>query len=212
MLPKTTRHYVAMGDSLSEGFSDWGQGDRSIGFAYILAGLLRTAAPGMEWTNLGTSGARTADVLRLQLPRAVRLEPDLVTLVVGGNDVTVTAPEEFREHYAGLVARLRSGVQGLIAIATLPDFAHLLPQQYASFRGGLSDRVHAFNRIIGETAARHDALLVDLHTSRESEDPRNLSGDGFHPNARGYRAIARAFAERLNQEGFDLRLPELDPA
>ncbi len=212
MLPKMTRHYVAMGDSLSEGFSDWGQGDRSIGFAYILAGLLRTAAPDMEWTNLGTSGARTADVLRVQLPQAVRLKPDLITLIAGANDVTVTAPEEFRRSYAELVGRLSSDVGGIIAIATLPDFAHLLPQQYASFRGGLSDRVHTFNRIIGETAGRHGVLLVDLHTSRESEDPRNLSTDGFHPNARGYRAMARAFAERLNQEGFDLSLPELDPA
>ncbi|HSH82343.1 MAG TPA: SGNH/GDSL hydrolase family protein, partial [Herpetosiphonaceae bacterium] len=204
MVPKTIRHYVAMGDSLSEGFSDWGQGDRTIGFAYVLAGLLQAATPQMEWTNLGTSGARTADVLRAQLPRAVRLQPDLVTLVVGANDVPTTAAIDFRRTYGELISHLRSEVGGLIVVANLPDFAHLLPHQYDAFRGGLRDRVHVFNQIIAELATANGTLLVDLHTSRESEDPRNLSGDGFHPNARGYRAIARAFAERLNQEGFDL--------
>ena len=212
-MPHTAvRHYVAMGDSLSEGFSDWGRGDPTIGFAYVLAGLLRATTPQMEWTNLGTSGARTADVLRVQLPQAIRLQPDLVTLVVGANDAPMTAAVDFRRTYGELISRLRSEVGGRIVVATLPDFAHLLPNQYDAFRGGLRDRVHVFNQIIAQTATAHGAHLVDLHTGNEAEDPLNLSGDGFHPNARGYRAIARAFVETLNREGFDLRLPELDPA
>jgi lysophospholipase L1-like esterase len=88
---------------------------------------------------------------------------------------------------------------------------HLLPPQYAAYRIAIGSRTREFNRLIAGTAASYGALLVDLAASREVEDLRNLSGDGFHPNARGYRAMARIFAEALNDAGFELRLPVLDP-
>jgi lysophospholipase L1-like esterase len=204
------RRYAALGDSLSEGFSDWGRVDRSIGFTYILAGLLREKRPELEWTNLGVSGARAADVLRGQVDRALAFEPDLITLVVGANDVPVTPPEEFRRVYGELLSRLRRGTSGILAVANLPDFFHLLPPQFAAYRGALEQRTHDYNRIIAESAAAQGALLVDLFSSHEAQDPRNLSGDGLHPNARGYRIMARIFAETLNQAGFELALPEID--
>ena len=210
MIPPGIQRYVAMGDSLSEGFSDWGRADRSIGFASILAGLLREQAPELEWTNLGRAGARTADLLHGQLPRALQLAPDFVTVVVGANDVPGTPEQQFQHDYNNLLEQLRAGIGGTIVVANLPDFAHLLPAQFASYQLRVRARVQSFNRIIAEAAVAHDTLLVDLHTSSEAEDPRNLSGDGVHPNARGYRAMARAFVETLNYAGFALPLPPLD--
>ncbi|HZB94980.1 MAG TPA: SGNH/GDSL hydrolase family protein [Herpetosiphonaceae bacterium] len=211
MATPTIRRYVALGDSLSEGFSDWGRSERSIGFAYVLADLLREQIPDLEFTNLGESGARVADVLHQQVDRATELAPDLLTLVVGANDLLTTPDEQFQHDYDDLVGRLRSKTSGMIAIANIPDFAHLLPPQYGTYRAPLSNRTREFNHIIAATAATYGVLLVDLAASREVEDLRNLSGDGFHPNARGYRAMARIFAEALNDAGFELRLPVLDP-
>ena len=196
---------------MSEGFSEWGQGDRSIGFAYLLAARLQESSPALEFTNLGRSGARTADVLHAQLERAIAAEPDLVTLVVGANDAPATPIDQFRREYAELVRRLCSGVQGIVAVANLPDFAHLLPPQFAAYRDALHERVLAFNRISAEAAAANGALLVDLFGSREAEDPRNVSGDRVHPNARGYRVMAQCFVETLNAAGFDLRPIVIDP-
>jgi phosphatidylinositol alpha 1,6-mannosyltransferase len=210
MATPTIRRYAALGDSLSEGFSDWGRSERSIGFAYVLAGLLREQIPDLEFTNLGMSGARVADVLRHQVDRASELTPDLLTLVVGANDLLSTPSEQFRRDYNDLVGRLRSRSSGLIAIANIPDFAHLLPPQYVTYRIAIGNRTREFNRVIADTAAAYGVLLVDLAASPEVEDLRNLSGDGIHPNARGYRAMARIFAETLNGVGFDLRLPALD--
>ena len=205
------RRYVAIGDSLSEGFSNWGRDERSIGFAQVLADQIRVLVPTLEFHNLGVSGARTAGVLHRQVERAVALKPDLLTLVVGANDVPRTPIEHFRRDYLTLLGHLRSGTGGLVLAANLPRFAHLLPAQYAAFRIPLRRRIEAFNRIIAEAAASHDVLLVDLHSSDVPEDPRNVSGDGFHPNARGYRAMAGAFAEVLNRAGFEVTAPVLDP-
>ena len=205
------RRYVAIGDSLSEGFSNWGRDERSIGFAQVLADQIRVLVPALEFHNLGVSGARTADVLHRQVERAVALKPDLLTLVVGANDVPRTSIEHFRRDYLTLLGRLRSGTGGLVLAANLPRFAHLLPPQYAAFRIPLRSRIEVFNQIIAEAATTHGVLLVDLHSSDVPEDPRNVSGDGFHPNARGYRAMAGAFAEVLNHAGFKVTAPVIDP-
>ena len=210
MATPTIRRYVALGDSLSEGYSDWGRAERSIGFANLLAGLLREQSPDLAFTNLGRSGARAADVLRDQVEPAIALAPDLATLVVGANDITGTLPEQFRRDYSAAVGRLRGGVQGIVVVANIPDFVHLLPTQYASYRAAIRNRSDEFNRAIADTAAAYGALLADLAGSREAEDPRNLSGDGVHPNARGYRAMARVFAETLNTAGLSLPSIELD--
>lgn len=204
------RRYVALGDSLSEGVSDWGQGDPSIGFAGLLAERLRAGAPDLTFTNLGVGGAKAADVLRDQLPRAIALQPDLVTLVVGANDVPVTPGDEFARDYRALVQQLCVGVNGLIAIATIPGFGHLLPSSYAGFRELVDARISEFNRVIADAARECGALLVDLQHRAETQDRRNISRDGVHPNARGYRIMARAFIDELNTAGLNLAAPPLD--
>lgn len=210
MTQPTIQQYVAMGDSLSAGVWDWGRGDPQYGFTRLLADLLRQSAPELHYTNLGVGGARTADVLRTQIEPALALQPDLVTLVIGANDLPGTPTPEFQRSYSELIGRLRVGVPGLVAIANIPDMVHLLGEQYATYRFALGERILQFNRVIADTATAHGVLLVDLHSNVASRDPRNLSSDGFHPNPRGYRELARSFVTTLNQAGIALPLPEID--
>ena len=211
MTPKLIERYVALGDSLTEGVSDWRAADPNISFVAVLAEQLRHAAPRLTVTNLGVGGARTADVLNRQVPTALNLSPDLVTLVVGANDVPSTPAAQFQRTYTEVIARLREGVAGTIVIANLPDFTHLLPPQYAAYSTQLTQRITSFNQIIAATAAAHNILLVDLHSDAAPHDPLNVSGDGLHPTARGYRAMARAFAQTLNATGYNVPLPSIDP-
>lgn len=204
------RRYVALGDSLSEGISDWGRGDPTIGFASVLAALLRRSSPDLEFTNLGAGGARADDVLRLQLPRVEALAPDLVTLAVGANDIPTTPVDQFARSYDALLHGLRDKVPGTIAVATIPHFGHLLPPHYAGYRALLDERIRAFNRIIVEAVETTGVVLVDLQDRAEVQDRQNVSADGLHPNARGYRIMALAFAEALNRVHFDLPLPTID--
>ena len=74
---------VAMGDSITVGMGDpapEGRGWR--GFAALLADTL----PQPDLHNLAFLGAQAADVERVQLPAALDLKPDVVSLVVGIND------------------------------------------------------------------------------------------------------------------------------
>jgi lysophospholipase L1-like esterase len=77
--------YVALGDSTVEGI-----GATSSATSYVgqIDSRLRERYGYVELTNLGVGGATSADVIRDQLPRAIELQPQLVTLSVGPNDIT----------------------------------------------------------------------------------------------------------------------------
>jgi lysophospholipase L1-like esterase len=84
--------YVAIGDSQTEGLWD---GDDSFvlgvgltGFADRLAVLIDSLYPGLKYANLAIRGKRVRDVLRDQLPQALAMQPDLITVCAGMNDVT----------------------------------------------------------------------------------------------------------------------------
>src|SRR5690242_20533550 len=71
--------------------------------------------------NLSISGARVRDVLDRELPamRSLGLEPDLVTVLIGSNDVVRRdLRAALPSHYAALIAALPHG--SLVAVADRP--------------------------------------------------------------------------------------------
>ena len=91
--PRWSR-YVAIGDSFTEGLWDDPDGREAPqrGWADLLASHLsarRSAAgePQLEYANLAIRGRLLRPILVEQVPAALALGPDLVSLVGGGNDL-----------------------------------------------------------------------------------------------------------------------------
>src|SRR6185312_14099391 len=91
--PRWSR-YVAIGDSFTEGLWDDPDGREAPqrGWADLLASHLsarRRAAgePPLEYANLAIRGRLLRPILVDQVPAAIDLAPDLVSLVGGGNDL-----------------------------------------------------------------------------------------------------------------------------
>lgn len=57
-----------------------------VGFADRLAALLDTHRPGLQYANLAVRGKQIRDVLDDQLPEAITMGADLITVCVGMND------------------------------------------------------------------------------------------------------------------------------
>jgi lysophospholipase L1-like esterase len=74
--------YVALGDSTGAGV-----GAREGGYVLRLFNRLVERRAGSNLKNLCVSGATTADLIRGQLERGVALNPDLVTVGIGINDI-----------------------------------------------------------------------------------------------------------------------------
>ena len=79
--------FVAIGDSFTEGLNDPGAGGEFRGWADRVAGALAAHRPGFRYANLAIRGKLLGQIVAEQVPRAVELAPDLVTLAAGGNDI-----------------------------------------------------------------------------------------------------------------------------
>ena len=78
---------MAIGDSFTEGLNDPAPGGGFRGWADLVAGALAAQRPGFRYANLAIRGKLVGQVVAEQVPRAVELAPDLVSLAAGGNDI-----------------------------------------------------------------------------------------------------------------------------
>lgn len=186
--PRPWSRYVAIGDSFTEGMSD---PDPTIDGAFIgwadrLAGLLAARADGsFTYANLAIRGRKLHDITDRQLPLALELEPDLVSIVGGGNDILRPSAD-----IEALAARLEqavlairaSGADVLLATPTDPREAPLLKH----IRG----RNAIFTAHIWSIARRHGCAVTDLWGNDALRDWRMWSEDRIHLSTRGHERVA----------------------
>jgi lysophospholipase L1-like esterase len=189
--------YVAIGDSQTEGLWD---GDDSIGlrgFADRLAEIIDAHHPGLAYANLAVRGRRIRDLLDEQLPRALAMQPDLVTVCIGMNDVTRPgrhfddALTELEDLYAQLAL---SGAT--VVTTTFPDIARIIPIGRV-----LTTRVLRINDQIRKASDWYGFRLVDLYAAASMTDTGTWSADRVHGSPRGHALFAAAAAEALDLPG-----------
>ncbi|MFB4302907.1 SGNH/GDSL hydrolase family protein [Actinomadura sp. NTSP31] len=203
--------YVAVGDSQTEGLNDGDELRGYRGWADRLAELLAAAEPDFRYANLAVRGRIAAGVRAEQTEAALALEPDLVTVMAGMNDLVrpgFDAAAVTAELEAMLSAFTASGAR--VLTFTFPDVARIAP-----LVRHLRPKVIDFNRRIREVAGRHGAVVVDSFPHPVTTDPRLWSADRIHASPLGHARIAAAAAHALGLPGADASwtdpLPPLSP-
>lgn len=201
---------VVMGDSTTVGV---GVERAEDSLPYLLATRIadEEARP-VHVVSYGWAGARTGDLVRGQLPRALEplrateTEPflpaaDVVAVVVGANDATHnTPPGRFRADLrATLEGIARAAPKARVVLAGIPAFRGALPGVEPLIF--LADQYARLLRPISRSeAARTGAAYADL-AAQVPERVRGrtdaLSRDQFHPSVVGYTAWADVIAEAL---------------
>ena len=190
--------YVAIGDSLSEGLGDPLPGGGLGGWAVLLAEHLRQVQPEMSFTNLAVRGYRARDAIQRELPEAIALQPDLITVFIGGNDVLLTPRLDgarFADELDQLLAPF-ADPSVTVVLSTLPDLAAVSPLP-PPLRGQLRRRVETVNEVIRQAAHRYDTVLLDAWAEPRILRHAMWSVDRIHPSAAGHRLIAASVAELL---------------
>jgi lysophospholipase L1-like esterase len=187
--------YVALGDSFTAGRGSV-PGER---WPDLLAEALRARNPSLSYRNLAVDGATTATVLD-QVPAAVALGPDLVTVICGANDVLYRTRPDIAAHerdFDAILGRLRERIpEAVILTATAPDcwrFMELRPRTMARVTNALGE----LNAATRSVAARHRVPCLEVVGHPGMADPENFSADGLHPSALGHQRAAREFAHLL---------------
>jgi len=185
--------FAALGDSITLGLGDPLPGGTWRGWAALLAESL----PEPELHNLAVPGARSADVERDQLPRALELRPDVASVVLGIND-TLRArfdPVRIEEAAAHTVGSLRAA-GAVVLTMRLPDPGLLLGLP-GSLARPLARRMALVNAVMDGVAARFGTLHFDAAAEPQTYDRRSWSVDRLHPSERGHRLIAGRFYDQL---------------
>jgi len=184
--------YVALGDSFTAGLEP-GQPR----WADELARAL-----GARYVNLATVGATSEHVEREQLGRALELEPDVVTLVCGANDVLFnTRPDAdaYAARLSRMFARLRRELPHVeIVTATYPDISRFLDLRPRT-RARVEEGMRHFNAALRRVARRHDVVLMESFDHPAASARETYAADGFHPSAEGHRQAAREFLRAIRK-------------
>ncbi|WP_427005720.1 SGNH/GDSL hydrolase family protein [Pseudarthrobacter sp. H2] len=192
--PGGRRVFVALGDSFTEGV-----GDRSRrlpngvrGWADRVAERLAKAEPGWEYANLAIRSKRLRHIIAEQLEPALAMEPALITLYAGGNDILDlgTDIQALLKDYEFLVARLAASGATVVLFTGFDVRVSPLLEP-------LKKRNAVYNRRVREVAARYEAVLVDYWCFDAFYDPRMWDSDRLHMSKAGHKYLAGQVLDHL---------------
>jgi lysophospholipase L1-like esterase len=201
--------YVAVGDSFTEGVGDPDptRPNGLRGWADRVAEVL-ARQPGAEdfgYANLGIRGRKMASILAEQIEPAVALEPDLITIYAGANDILRP-----RVAIDALAAAYDDGIGRLAKTgATVAMFTAYDPGISAVFRP-IRGRMAIYNEWVREIADKHGAVVVDMWRMRDAPAWAIWDTDRMHLNSFGHTHIAIAVLDTLGI-AHDIAEPELPP-
>lgn len=190
------QRYVALGDSLTEGLCDTSRvpAGQFRGWADRLALLLASTTPGtmpFEYANLAVRSRRVRDLGAVQVPRALELRPDLVSILMGHNDLVGHGadPVGLARELEVQVRRLRdAGCEVLLVTPFLPRraAARLFAKRFARYASEL-------RRIAADTGC----VLLDLDLHPAIGDASMWADDKVHLRSGGHRFVSYRAAEVL---------------
>lgn len=198
------RRVVAIGDSFTEGMGDPREDGSLRGWADRVAEALATHARTedghpVRYANLAVRGRRIGPILQEQLLPTLALEPDLVTLNGGGNDLL--RPNVDVDRVATLAKQAADRITaagGDLLICSGAD-----PSGHLPFGGVLRRRGALLTEAIRAWAeGMPGVIFVDNFSDTYFHDHRVWSADGLHLNARGH---VRAAVNAVRALGLDPR-------
>ncbi|GAB3875105.1 hypothetical protein GCM10029964_018370 [Kibdelosporangium lantanae] len=122
------------------------------------------------------------------------MEPDLVALFGGGNDIMSHGwTERTVARRVDHAIRTLTSLAPKVVVFTLSDIARRMP-----FGARMRPRIEALNSSIREAAVSYGAVLVDLWPDQAVHDHRYFGPDRLHLSAPGHRRLAAHLLDRLD--------------
>ena len=202
------RTFVALGDSFTEGVGDvddaYPNGLR--GWADLVAEQLAKNAPDVRYANLAIRGRMLGPILDDQLAPALDMEPDLVAIYAGANDIIRP-----RVDIDALVARYDDAIGKLAATGATVVLFTARDTAGAVVFDQLRGRFAIYNELVREVAERHKCVVIDFWRFNEYNDFRMWDWDRIHMSTAGHQNMAIRVLDELGVP-HDLEAVDLGPA
>ncbi|MDR2100960.1 MAG: SGNH/GDSL hydrolase family protein [Treponema sp.] len=172
----------------------WGSG-----YPAKIAALYGILFPDAEtvFVNRGVSGNRTGDLLERYERDFRDVKPDLISLLIGINDVwrrydrnNPTSPEVFEQNYRTLLERIRGDLPKVQIIIMEPFLLHPLPDRW-SWHEDLDPKIQVVRKLAAQFADYFlpaDGILARYVA--EGIPQEHIAADGVHPTGTGHGILA----------------------
>jgi lysophospholipase L1-like esterase len=183
----TFHRYVALGDSFTEGVGDPDQtrpnGLR--GWADRVAEVLARQSDDFGYANLAIRGRKLGRILDDQLEPALAMQPDLVTIYAGANDILRPSVDidALVERYDDALGRLAAtGARVVVFTAFDPGGSKVF--------GAVRGRFAVYNELVREVVDRRGLTLLDFWRLTDHRDWRLWDTDRMHMSPAGHQRMA----------------------
>ncbi len=178
----------------------WGNG-----YAAMLSAQLSARSPELllRFSNKGVSGDRVSD-LEARLERDVlSLRPNLVSILIGINDVWrefdsgIPSPiEEFRASYRRILERITAAGSELILI---DPFVLRTRAEFDAWRPVLDPKIEVVREMAHEFAATHVPVDDIFAAASQKRDAAFWAEDAVHPTLAGHALIAQSWLQAIGR-------------
>ena len=198
------------GDSITDAGRNREQLCLGKGYPVMIGGELGAHFPGKyTFDNKGVSGNRIVDVYARIKVDCWNLEPDVISLLIGVNDVwhefgnkNGVEPDRFEKVYRMLIEDTK---------AKLPNIKFMLMEPFVlpgrateAAWEDFSGTVYQLAEIVQKLAKEYNLSFVPLQEKLNVAcklcPPEYWLGDGVHPTAAGHRLISNAWLEVFHKE------------
>ncbi len=198
---------LMQGDSITEGLrkhdvpEDLGQW-----YAQRVAGALELAHPGeFTFINRGISGNRIVDLYARIKADIINLKPDILTLMIGTNDVWAeysrqngVPPAKYERFYEKLLDEVEAALPG-IKIILLGSYYQEGVQEYNdSFLPEVKERAEIVRKIAERRGYPYIATQP-LFDEAEKRGVQRLTYDGVHPDIAGCELLKNALVREIEK-------------
>jgi len=151
---------------------------------------------GRDFINRGIGGQTTIQMLGRFLEDVAGTHPKAVVVLGGTNDIARGISPQAIEDNLTMIGDL-SKARGIKAV-----FASLLPVNGEAEKARPTATIRQINKWIQEYCRREGFVYLDYYSALADANgqlPADVSDDGLHPNARGYRVMTPIALEAINR-------------
>ena len=190
-----------IGDSAASGVGDSDAQGNYFGWGYHLA---QAFTEPLIYINASRPGAQSKEVLHDQLPKVLIHEPDLVAVIVGGNDLLRNgfSPKVFEENLHTTLAAIEK-IGATSMLLELHDPTEIVPMPRLIARV-CRRRVNAVNQSTRKLARRYGSILLETRSLEGIYQREKWHVDRLHPSKLGHQFMADNFAHLLRMRGYEI--------
>jgi len=207
MLIKDGMTVLFQGDSITDCGRKEDAAEMGNGYAARVASDFTAKYPhlNVKFINRGISGNRACDLAARWNEDCIALEPDIVSILIGINDVwrrydsnDPTSVEAFKSEYHGILSQVKAQTNAKIIICE--PFVLPVPEDRTAWREDLDPKIQAARELAREFGAIYiplDGIFAAASTRQASEI---WADDGVHPTQAGHALIANAWLSAAEKE------------